>query len=130
MGEAEDRTPQKIAAIPCMMISKPPQNKTVEMCRWGLHCPIGAKSTPNPKTESSEDCNCKRQDQLERNYYPQSPHYSPSYDTLCRFSQHYKTEEDRKERLKFLNDKYNLDYYSSSDSKYKSESEHKYKTVI
>ena len=109
------------------MVKKPPQNKAEEMCRWGPHCPICVKSTPNPKAESSEDLNGRRQDQLERNYYPQSSQYSPSYDIPDRFSQHYKTEEDRKERLEFLNGKYNLDYHSSSDSDCESESEHKYK---
>ena len=125
--KAEDRAPPKIASIPHVMVNKSPQGKGEEMCRLGLHCPICTESTPNPKEESSEDWNDKRQDQLQRNYYPQSPQYSQSYDILDRFSQHYKTE-DRKERLEFLNDKYYLDYYSSSDSG--SESEHKYKTLI
>ena len=111
--KVEDRTPPKLAGISHMM---PPQNKAEEMWRWGLHCPICAKSTPNSRAESSEDWNSGRQDQLQRNYYPQSPQYSPSYDTPDRFSEHYKTEEDRKERLKFLNYKCNLDYYSTSDS--------------
>ena len=126
--KAEDRTPPKIAAIPHVMVNKPSQSKAKEMCRWGPHCPICTKFTPNPKAESSEDWNCERQDQLERNYYPQSPWYSPSYDILDRLSQHYKMEEDRKESLEFLNDKYNLDYYSSSDSNSESKSEHKYET--
>ena len=99
------------------------------MCRWGRHCLIYTESAPNPKAESSEDCNGKRQDQLQRNYYPQSPQYSPSYDITDRFSQHYKTE-DRKERLEFLNDKENLDYYSSSGSNSESELEHEYETLI
>ena len=51
--KAEERTPPKIAAIPHMMVSKPPQAKVEEMCGWGPHCPICAKSTSNPKTESS-----------------------------------------------------------------------------
>ena len=108
----------------------PPQIKAEEMYRWGLHCPICAKSTPNPKAESSEDWNGKRQDQLQINYYPPNPQYSPSYDIPDWFSEHYKTEEDRKERLEFLNDKYNLDYYSSTkfDSEY--ESECRYETLI
>ena len=92
----------------------PPQNKVEEMCRWGPHCPVCAKSTPNPKAETSEDWNGKRQDQLQRNYYPQSPQCFPSYDIPGRFYEHYKAEEDRKERLEFLNHKYNLDYNSSS----------------
>ena len=32
--------------------------------------------------------------------------------------------------MEHLNDKYNLDYYSSSESDLESESEHKYKTLI
>ena len=55
MEEAEERIPPKIAAIPCMMVTKPPQNKVEEMCGWGLHCPICTKSTANLRAESSED---------------------------------------------------------------------------
>ena len=128
MEKAEERTLPKIAIIPHVMVNKPPQNKAEEMCGWGLHCIVCAKSIPNPKAESSADWNGNRQDQLERNYYSPSPQYSPAYDILDRFSQHYKSEKDRKERLEFLNDKYNLDYYSSSDSD--SESEHIYETLI
>ena len=125
--KAEGRIPPKIAAIPCMM---PPQNKVEEMCRWGLHCPICTKFTPNPKAESSEDWNGKSQDQLQRNYHPQSPQYSPSYDILDRFSEQYKIQKDRKEGLEFLSDKNNPDYYSSSDSDSEPELEHRYETLI
>ena len=72
MEKAEGRTPPKMAAIPHMMVNKPPQNTPEKMYRWGPHCPICTKSTPNPKTESSEDLNGDRQDQFERNYYPQA----------------------------------------------------------
>ena len=51
--KAEDRTPPKIAAIPNMMVNKPPQSRAEEMFRWGLYCPICTKSTPNLKAESS-----------------------------------------------------------------------------
>ena len=61
---------------------------------------------------------------------PKSPQYSSSYDIPDRFSEQYKTEEGRKERLEFLKDKYNLDYYSSSDSDLESELEHKYEILI
>ena len=37
-----------------------------------------------------------------------------------------KTEEERREGLELLNDRYNSDYYSESDS----ESEHKYETLV
>ena len=58
--------PPRVAAIPHMMINKPPQDKT-EKCGWGLHCAICAKE------EDTEDWNGKRQLNQQRNHYPQSP---------------------------------------------------------
>ena len=58
--KAEDKIPRKRAAIPYTMVNKPPQGKAYEMCRWGLHCSICVKSTPNPKAESSEGWNGKK----------------------------------------------------------------------
>ena len=125
--KAEDRIPLKLAVIPHAM---PLQNKAEEECRWGQHCPICPKSNPNPKVGSSENWNNKRQNQFQRNYYPQSPQYSPSYDIPDRFFQQYKLEKEWNERMEHLNDKYNLDYYSSSESKSEFEPEHKYETLI
>ena len=88
---------------------------------------------PNLKAEDSkeEDWNGNREqtkkvDQLERNYYPPSPQYFPSYNFPHRLSHHYKMKESRKERLEFLKDEYNLDYYSDSNSV----SEHEYETLV
>ena len=68
-----------------MIPSKPQNSKpAAEACGWGPQCPICTQSTPNIKVEDSEeDWNGNRQrnrkkDQLERNYYPLSPQYSPS----------------------------------------------------
>ena len=61
---------------------------------------------------------------MKRNYYTLSPQYIPSYNVQDRQSCHYRTEEEGRERLELLNDRYNLDYYSESDS----ESEHEYGT--
>ena len=128
-GRGQD--PTKDSSYPPYNGKQATQGKAEEMCRWGPHCPICAKSTPNLKAGSSEDWNSKRQNQWQRNYYPQSPQYSPSYDILDRLSEHHKTEEGRKERLEFLNDKYNLDYYSSADSDSESEQmEHRYEILI
>ena len=65
------------------------------------------QSAPNLKEEdwNGDRQQTKKVDQLERNYYPQSPQYSPSHDFPDRLSHHYKTEEDKKETLEFLNDK-------------------------
>ena len=86
------------------------------------------KSTPNPKAGSSEDWNGERQDNLQTNYYPQSPWYCLPYDIPERFSHQYKLEKEWNERMEHLNDKYNLDYYSSSEFEF--ELEHKYETLI
>ena len=72
--------------------------------------------TQTLKQKIEEDWNGNRQrnrkeDQSERNYYPTSWQYSPSYDSPDILSNYYKMEKDRNERLEFLNDKYNLAYY-------------------
>ena len=130
--KAEEKTPTKQTAIPCtQMLNQPQNDKPAEdECKWELHWPICTKSTQNPKAGSSKDWNGKEGDNLQRNYYPQSPWYSPSYDIPDRFSQQYKSEKEWNERMEHLNDKYNLDYYSSSESEFEYESEHKYKTLI
>ena len=71
--KTEDRIPPRLAAISHMMINEPSENRTKEECRWGQHCPICTKSTPNPKAESMEDWNSNRQDNQQRNYYPPKP---------------------------------------------------------
>ena len=64
MEEAEKKAPPRLAAIPnALVLIKPQSNKPAEeKCRWGPHSPICAKSTPNQKTENTEDWNGKRQD--------------------------------------------------------------------
>ena len=88
------------------------------------------KNTPNQKVESTENWNGERLDNQQENYYPQSPWYSPAYDIPDRFSQQYKLEKEWNEKMECLNDKYNLDYYSSSRSDPESELKHKYKILI
>ena len=92
----------------------------------GTTLPHLHKTHPNPKAECSDD----KQDNLQRNYYPQIPQYSPSYDIPDRFSQQLKLEREWNERMEQLNDKFNLYYYSCSESDSESESEHKYETLI
>ena len=128
--EAEKKTPPRLATIPCaLVLNKPQSNKPAEEeCRWGLHCPICTKSTP--KAEKTEDWNGEQQDNQQRNYFPQSPRYSPAYDIPDRFSQQLKLQREWNEKMEQLNNKYNLDYYSNSDSDSESKSEHKYETLI
>ena len=120
-----EKTPPKQVAIPHTLILNKPQNSkpAEEACGWGPQYPICTQSNPNMKVEDSED-----DWNGNRNYYSQMPKYSPFYDFPDRLSHNYKTEKDRNERLEFLNDKYNLDYYSDSDSD--SNSEHEYETLV
>ena len=136
MEKPDEKAPFKQAAIPCPMVlgNLPQNNKSSEgLCGWGPQCPVCEQCAPNLKAEDSreEDWNgdeqkAKKVDQLKRNYYPPSLQCSPPYDFPDRLSHHYKTEEERKERLAFLNDKYNLEYYSDSNS----DSEQKYETFV
>ena len=66
-------------------------------------------------------------EQHTNNYYPPSPQYRPSYDIQDRPSHHYKTEEERRKRLELLNERYNLDYFSESDSESEHNTKHLYK---
>ena len=79
--KAEEKISPKQASIPhAMILNKPQNNKPAEKaCGWGPQCPICTQSTLNTKAEDSEeDWNGDRQghrkeDQLERNYYPPIP---------------------------------------------------------
>ena len=66
-------------------------------------------------------------EQHTNNYYPPCLQYRLSYDIQDRPSHLYKTEEEEgRERLELLNDRYNLDYCSVSDS----ESVHEYERFV
>ena len=62
--EAEKKIQPRLATIPhTLVLNKPQSNKPAEEeCRWGPHCPICAKSTPNQKAENTEDWNSERKD--------------------------------------------------------------------
>ena len=113
--------PPRVAAISCTLVLNKPQSNRPgeEECRWWPHCPICAKE------EGTENWNGKRQENQQRNHYPQSPWHPPAYDIPDRFSQQTKLEKEWKEKMERLNTK-NLDSYSSSKSDSDFETEHKY----
>ena len=124
MEKAE--VPPRIAAIPhALVLNKPQNNKPVEEeCRWEPHCPIFTKE------EGTRDWYSERQENQQRNHCPQSPQHPKAYDIPDRFSQQIKLEKEWNEKMEHLNSKYNLDYYSNSESDSDFEQEHKYETLI
>ena len=130
--EVEKKAPPRLATIPCtLVLNKPQSNKPAEEeCRSvdGDHI---APSMQNPLLrQKRQKTGMVRQDNQQRNYYPQSSRYSPVYDIPDMFSQQLKLEREWNEKMKQLNNKYNLDYYSSSESDSEFELEHKYETLI
>ena len=66
MEKSDEKTPTKLAAIPCAMVQNKllQNNKSAEeICEWGPQCPICAKSIPNLQAEDleKEDWNGDRQ---------------------------------------------------------------------
>ena len=102
----------RVAVILCTLVLNTLQNNkpAEEECTWGLYCPFCAKE------KDAEDWNGDRQEDQQRTHYPQSPQHPQAYDIPDRFSQQIKLEKEWNEKMEHLNEKYNLDYYSSSES--------------
>ena len=91
---------------------------------WGPHCPICKEE------EDTEDWKSDRQESQHRNHYPQIPQHPQTYDVPDRCSQQISLQKEWNEKMEHLNEKYHLDYYSSSKSDSDFEPEHKYETLI
>ena len=91
-------------------------------CTWGLHCPICKKE----EEEGTENWNSDQQ----KNHHPQNPQHPQTYDVPNQYSKQIWLRREWDEKIKCLNAKYNLDYYSSSESDSDLELEHKYETLI
>ena len=104
--------PPRVAAIPHAKVLPEPQNNrpVEEKCTWGLHCPICKKG----EEEGTEDWNADRQESHQRNHYPQNPQHAQTYDVPDRYSQQIWLQKEWNKKMEHLNEKYNLDYYSSS----------------
>ena len=63
---------------------------------------------------------------------PQNAQHPQSFDVPARYSEQIRLRRECEERIECLNEKYNLDYYSSLESDFNSELEleHKYETLI
>ena len=97
----------QIAAISHAMVLL---NQIGEKCTWGLHCPICKKE------DSMEDWNGHRQRDWPITHYPQNLQHPQTYDFPERYSQQIRLRREWDEKMECLNEKYNLDYYSSLES--------------
>ena len=119
----------KIAAMPSTMVM--PKQAT-ERCSWGPHCPICKNK--------EEDWDGDWQNQPRRHphnfQHPQPQNSWQSFDILNRYSEQIRLQKEWEEKIERLNEKYNLDYYSSLESDSDSDQEqdyryeHKYETLI
>ena len=123
--------PPQIAAIPhAMVMSK----QVVEKCTWGPHCPI----CKSEEEHGEKDWNGHRQKEQPRNQYPQNTQHPQSqniqhlqsFDVPDRYCEQIRLRREWEEKMECLNEKNNLDYYSSSDSDSNFEPEHKYEMLI
>ena len=74
--------------------------------------------------------NGDRQKDQPRNHCPQNMQHPQFYDVLARYSMQIRLRKEWDEKMECLNEKYNLDYYSSSESNSDFEPEHEYETLI
>ena len=79
--------------------------------------------------EGTEDWNSDRLENQQRNHYPQNPQHPQTYDVPDTYLEQIRLRE-WDEKMEHLNEKYNLDYSSSSASNSDFEPEHKYETLI
>ena len=123
--------PPQTAAIPHAMVMP---KQVIEKCSWGLYCPI----CKNEEEHGEEDWNSNRQAEQLRNHCPQNTQHPQlqntqhpqSFDVPDRYSEQIRLRREWEEKMEHLNEKYNLDYYSSSESDSDFEPEHKYETLI
>ena len=103
--------PPRVAAIPhAMVVPKPQNNRPVEeKCTWGLHCPMCKKE----EEEDTEDWNGDKQENKQRNHYPQSPQHPQTYNVPDRYSEQIRLQREWDEKMELLNEKYNFDYKDS-----------------
>ena len=81
--------------------------QVTEKCSWGLHC-------PNCKNEEEheEDWDHDRQKEQPRKCQQNTQHPQP-FDVPDRYSEEIRLRREWEENIEHLNEKYNLDYYSS-----------------
>ena len=120
--------PTRVAAIPHAMVLPKPQNNTSveEKCTWRPHCPICRKEDE----EGTEEWNGDRLENLQRTHYPQNPQHHQTYHVPDWYSEQIRLRREWDEKMECLNEKYNLDYFSSSESDFDFEPEHKYEMLI
>ena len=77
-----------------------------------------------------EDWKIDRQRDQPKNHHPQNAQHPQSYDVPDRYSEQIRWKREWDEKMECWNEKYNLDYYSSSESNSDFKPEHKHETLI
>ena len=85
-----------------------------EKCTLGQHCSICIKQ----EEEGIEVWNGNRQKDQPQNHCPQNIQHPQSYDVPHRYLEQIILRREWDEKMECLNEKYNLDYYSSLEDKY------------
>ena len=114
--------------------------QVAEKCSWGLHCPICKNEEEheedwdgNRQKEQPRMCPQNTQHPQSQNTQhpqPQNSQHPQSFDVPDRYYEQIRLRKDWEEKIESLNKKYNLDYYSSLESKSDFELEHTYETLI
>ena len=108
--------------------------QAAEKCSWGPHCPICKNGE-----EYKEDWDSNRQREQPRMCpqntecpQPQNTQHPQSFNVPDRYFEQIRLRREWEEKIEHLNEKYNLGYYSSSesDSNSKPDLEHKYETFV
>ena len=102
--------PPRVAAIPYTLVMNKPQNNrpAEDECTWGPHCPICAKE------EGTEDQNSDRQENQQRT--PKALDIPKPMTFQIGFPNRSNWRAHGMRGWNILMKKYNLDYYSSSES--------------
>ena len=97
--------------------------QATKKCSWGPHCPICKNEEEH---EEDLDVNMQTQSRMcpqntqcpqpQNPQHPQPQNSQQSFDIWNRYAEQIKLRKEWVERIKRLNKKYNLDYYSSSGS--------------
>ena len=125
--------PTQVVVIPHVMVMP---KQVAEKCSWGLHCPI-CKNEEEHEEDWDSDIQREQPRMCPQNTQcpqvqdiqfpqPQNTQHPQLFDVPDRCSEQTQLRREWEEKIEWFNEKYNLDYYFSSESDSKPEPEHRY----